>query len=409
MPRISWRQLHFHQQEQEYYCGAACAQMLLHSQSVGQPLLSQDQLYNEMHSTGSVFVGVDWAAAPDRLQAILDAHKGGFPRSFRLFQDDHNALDATKRIIRHLDANNVAALALVYGYIHWVVVRGYTLSQANPPMPLTLDIYNPYPPVPGYLADPPPHIDIGEESDGDGCGTGDDRGYVLNNLSYLAWKQDYMTGWDGVFITICDPSEDDPDYPVNGEVDKAPPAGESRDDGVREEAAPQRALVGLRQAGMLDDEEWGPLVAKTHPGKVHAVERRAPGAVPYYIVEFEADDGSSAPLAVRIDARTGAYLEAAGVPNKPKAQVVKILDEETVRNRLRQDEYLHLSEEDLARATLALFWEPCIESLSPFHPLYEMTIPAPPDGRARTLYVRASDAATFTQLSTERSGPNLGV
>jgi hypothetical protein len=39
MVRIPWQQLAYHQQEQEYYCGAACAQMLLHSRSVGRPSL----------------------------------------------------------------------------------------------------------------------------------------------------------------------------------------------------------------------------------------------------------------------------------------------------------------------------------------------------------------------------------
>jgi Papain-like cysteine protease AvrRpt2 len=38
----------YHQQDTNYYCGAACAQMVLHS--VGQPLLSQDVLYNDNHS-----------------------------------------------------------------------------------------------------------------------------------------------------------------------------------------------------------------------------------------------------------------------------------------------------------------------------------------------------------------------
>ena len=38
----------YHQQDTSYYCGAACAQMVLHS--IGQPLISQDDLYNDNHS-----------------------------------------------------------------------------------------------------------------------------------------------------------------------------------------------------------------------------------------------------------------------------------------------------------------------------------------------------------------------
>jgi peptidase C39-like protein len=38
----------YHQQDTDYYCGAACAQMVL--DSIGTGLLSQDDLYNDNHS-----------------------------------------------------------------------------------------------------------------------------------------------------------------------------------------------------------------------------------------------------------------------------------------------------------------------------------------------------------------------
>jgi hypothetical protein len=43
----------YHQQDTDYYCGAACAQMVL--DSIGSGLVSQDQLYADNHNHSAVF------------------------------------------------------------------------------------------------------------------------------------------------------------------------------------------------------------------------------------------------------------------------------------------------------------------------------------------------------------------
>src|SRR5215472_9448801 len=53
----------YHQQDTNYYCGAACAQMVL--DSIGAGLLNQDDLYNDNHSRSTTEPG--WYTAPDGL------------------------------------------------------------------------------------------------------------------------------------------------------------------------------------------------------------------------------------------------------------------------------------------------------------------------------------------------------
>src|ERR1035438_10747361 len=54
----------YHQQDTDYYCGAACAQMVL--DSLGAGLLDQNVLYNDNHSHSTTEAG--WYTAPDGLQ-----------------------------------------------------------------------------------------------------------------------------------------------------------------------------------------------------------------------------------------------------------------------------------------------------------------------------------------------------
>ena len=69
--------LAYHQQDTDYYCGAACAQMVL--DSIGAGLLDQDDLYADNHSHSTIDSGVNWATAPDGLQWTLnDRRPAGF-------------------------------------------------------------------------------------------------------------------------------------------------------------------------------------------------------------------------------------------------------------------------------------------------------------------------------------------
>jgi len=113
----------YHQQDTSYYCGAACAQMVLHS--IGQPLLSQDDLYNDNHS--HTVEPSYWSTPPDGLQWTLNNRQSG--KYFAL--DSDNTEDSISRMICWtVHYWKVAPIALVENGNHWVVVHGYTASAA---------------------------------------------------------------------------------------------------------------------------------------------------------------------------------------------------------------------------------------------------------------------------------------
>jgi len=72
----------YHQQDTDYYCGAACAQMVL--DSIGAGLLDQDDLYADNHAYSTLEAG--WYTAPDGLQWTLnDRRPAGFGGWFALY------------------------------------------------------------------------------------------------------------------------------------------------------------------------------------------------------------------------------------------------------------------------------------------------------------------------------------
>src|SRR5215212_6959252 len=211
----------YHQQDTSWFCGAAAAQMVL--DSIGAGLLKQDQLFNNNNSPNVAENG--WYSPPDGLAMSM---QNSSPPAFADFFD-LVALPSEEAISRKIcwaiHHHGIAPIALVFGDGHWIVVTGYTASQAPTSSTDTsyniesFDIHNPFPPAPGS---PPPH-----NNGIDNCGTGGNRGIANENVVYQDpsggaspnyWRSTYMTGvpygyWGGKFIAICDadPAADTPD------------------------------------------------------------------------------------------------------------------------------------------------------------------------------------------------------
>jgi hypothetical protein len=181
----------YHQQDTDYYCGAACAQMVL--DELGRGLLSQNVLYNENHSHSVAELG--WYTAPDGLQWTMNHRQ--HHKYFAL--DALTSEDAiSRKIAWTIHHYKVSAIALVYGWDHWIVVRGFS-ANSEPKSSndasyniIAFDVNNPWPPVPSSLhlppAIPPPH------SHKDKCGSGGTRGVANEHISYGTWQSTYMTG-----------------------------------------------------------------------------------------------------------------------------------------------------------------------------------------------------------------------
>jgi hypothetical protein len=135
----------YHQQDTDYYCGAACAQMVL--DQIGAGLLDQSGLYNDNHSHSVTEPG--WATAPDGLQWTMNHRQ--HHKYFAL--DALASEDAISRmIVWTIHHYKVAPIALVYGWDHWIVMRGYGASaeprdSTDASYSITsFDVNNPWPP-----------------------------------------------------------------------------------------------------------------------------------------------------------------------------------------------------------------------------------------------------------------------
>jgi hypothetical protein len=385
----------YHQQDTDYYCGAACAQMVL--DGIGTGLLDQNALYADNHSHSTIEGG--WATAPDGLQWTLnDRRPAGFPGWFALF-----ALTTEDAISRKLcwtiHHYRVGPVALVYGYQHWIVIRGYDASAApanSYDSSYSINAFfvnNPWPPTPS-TPPPPPH------SGADGCGTGGMRGVADEHITYATWQADYMTGvpaghWMGQFVAVCDP---EPPTPVRGQMRQT--AAHLRGDRLIQPAdATQRAVEGLKEYGLLDRDSWKTALAATSPGHPVLVQRLDRLDSFYYIVPMQTGEQNRVPVAVSVDARFGQYRQSIALRDGG-AHVLPMLDRNAVIGKV-VDQVIDLGDQ-VGRIPIRpeahclypiLVWEPCRESLSPFYPFYMFTI------GAYRLYVRI-DGAVFTQLHT---------
>lgn len=434
---ISTAEFHYHQQEINTWCGAACVQMVLHYLAGGGAPPDQDMLRTEVENRATEpETGIVWFAPPDGIKATLNALAPNPAAGlFKLLVRD-TAEDITREIVWNIELHRVPAIALVYGMGHWVVVRGYTADKKPQSAAdtsytiLSLDLYDPWPPVP-YLqssALPPVHADLT-----DGCGSGNERGAKLLNVSYDEWRatggalhSGYMTGvpaaatdslWRSRFLAVCDPVDDnqessqeqparpDSDTP---ERDLRAPVKQviNGDNGkiISEEEAARRAAVALRENGLAEREEWRDLLKGTTPDRPQLVGMLERDSVPYYIVPFMA--GGVVRAAVRIHAETGKYLQALASGDLRK-DAVALLSITEIEIALDGQEFdfdgakVIFSIENI-KDLPTLGWKPCLESFSPFYPFYIIRLQGL-DG-IHTLYVRAYDGKPYTELTENVAG-----
>src|SRR5215472_10854924 len=303
----------YHQQDTNYYCGAACAQMVL--DSIGAGLLNQDDLYNDNHTHSTTEPG--WYTAPDGLLWTMNNLKPPSPifNSYFVLDALLNEDSISRAIIWTIHHYRVAPIAMVYGSQHWVVVRGYTASAS----PAGFDdtsysisgfvLNNPWPPVPSAsnpgVAPPPPH------SVSDGCGTGGDRGVADEHIAYSTWQTDYMTGipggyWAGKFVGVCDPDPPPSRPGVFREILMQPLPGNQL---IATDRAVARAEEGIKAYSLHDLDSFRASLNNVQAGRPVLVQRLDRLDSFYYIVPFTGTGGGTS-AAVAVDARTGVYRQS---------------------------------------------------------------------------------------------------
>lgn len=385
----------YHQQDTDYYCGAACAQMVL--TTVGAGLLDQDDLYNDNHSHSTI--ESNWATGPDGLYWTMNNRQS--QTYFAL--DALETEDAISRMIAWtIHHYKVAPIALVFGSAHWIVVRGCTASSAPSSSTDTsyaiegFEINNPWPPTP-TPGPPPPH------SEGDVCGSGGSRGIADEHISYSTWQADYMTGvgsghWSGKFVAVCDPAPPPSGLPPKRIEQPTRPIGTAILD--RREIAEILPRL-LDELCFLRLEPWRELLVKAEPADPILVERLDRRDSFYWTVPMTSEGRTTA--AVSIDARSGEYRQAVSF-RESDLDLRALSDEGEVREHVvgKRFELPDLEGRLLVRdEAMCVYphyvWRPCLESLSPFYPFRLVTV-----GGCR-LYIRV-DGAVFTSLTTGMHG-----
>jgi hypothetical protein len=392
----------YHQQDTDYYCGAACAQMVL--DEIGMGLLGQGGLYNDNHSHSVAEPG--WSTAPDGLQWTMNHRQHS--KYFAL--DALASEDAISRmIVWTIHHYKVAPIALVYGWAHWIVVRGYTAtdkpkSSTDTSYCITaFDVNNPWPPCPSFYhrspAHPPPH------AKNDKCGTGGTRGVANQHISYHAWQSTYMTGvpgghWGGKFVAVCDP---DPPPTAPAKLCKPPMAGLSVEHLISPSQAVEQAMAGVRAYELDTRETFQAAMSKAIPRTPVLVERLDRTNSYYYIVPVANESTSNVPLAIIVDGRTGVYDESIVSASGTEAVLSLSRPEDAEKKLIGQDVQLpgllgrlHVLGETLGRHP-TMVWKPCRESLSPYEPFHLFT------SGGHQIYVR-SDGEIFTALHDQDRG-----
>ena len=392
----------YHQQDADYFCGAACAQMVL--DQLGHGLVSQNVLYSDNHSHSVTEPG--WYTAPDGLQWTMNHRQ----------HSKYFALDAlpnedaiSRMIVWTIHHYNVAPIALVYGSGHWIIVRGYTTtseptSSSDTHYEITaLDVNNPWPPPPSFYHQapliPPPH------SHTDNCGTGGSRGVANEHISYATWQSTYMTGvpsghWGGKFVAVCDP---DPPPTATPTVTGPPMEPLSAEFLISPSQAAAQARRGIEAYQLGGRETFRAALSQAKWKEPVLVERLDRTNSYYYIVPVANEATSQVPLAVIVDGRTGIYnqsiVSAAGGEN-----VLSLNDTEQAEAKLIGQDIqlpgtlgrLHVLREAVSRHR-TMVWKPCRESLSPYYPFHLFT------SGGYQIFVR-SDGEVFTTLHDQDRG-----
>lgn len=413
-------QVPYHQQDTDYYCGAACAQMVLASPTVGAGLLDQDPLYNDNHSNTSFDQNlfdafgnrIEWATPPDGLEWTLDNRDpqiGPNHHEYVAFAlPNEDAI--SRKIVWTIEHYDIAPCALVLGAAHWIVVRGMDVSKAPTSIADTsytinsFRVNDPWPPVPSWdmvtrsrdmtLVPPPPH------SGTDNCGSGGNRGVADEVITYTQWKNTYMTGanyhaqghWQGEFVAVCDP---EPPPMRRGPLVRRI----RRFDGERlisRDEVTRLAMEIIEKRVLPQDKPWLESLKGVKPAEAILVKRLDRLDDYYYFVPLISEK-KAATVALVFDARFGDFQQAVSFP-KPEPSIVMFPTSKAVLKQVvgktfemeRYRGYLRIREE-VTTVLENWFWKPCLESLSPLWP-FKMVVSG-----GNTIYVRI-DGLVFTTL-----------
>ena len=201
-----------HQQDTDYYCSAASAQMIL--RSLGNGIIDQAVLYSKGYNYNCP---ARWGSFEDPLNGLhgivraggvdptgLESMLNNYDHSFLNpplgiitgnqfnIHEETNQYRMTGEIVTALINNKTPVAVLVKQASHWVVARGVHIEDGKRFTLLGVSINDPWPPLPYNIPQgdilPPPH------TDDDICGTVGDT--IQSPDEYIAareWRDEWLT------------------------------------------------------------------------------------------------------------------------------------------------------------------------------------------------------------------------
>lgn len=200
MPWIKNTGCKYHTQDTGYYCGAACAMMVLAEIGVPHSSLDQDDLYNSNHSHNAK---PGWYSDPEGIRfTMVDRKPASFTNTFVVYKKPSES-EGSRKLVYTLKQYGVSPIVLVFGCAHWIVVCGVQTNVNPATGPYTID---------GFWVNNSVAEDNEPHASNDNCGTGGSHGVENQWISYATWQSTYLTGCpydstDGSdqYISVCDP------------------------------------------------------------------------------------------------------------------------------------------------------------------------------------------------------------
>jgi len=379
----------YHSQDTSYYCGGACAMMVLAEIGVGYGSLDQDDLYNSNHSHNAVS---GWYSDPEGVRfTMVDRKPAAFGNTFVVYRQA-SEVAGSQKLVYTLEHYGVSPIVLVYGCAHWIVVCGVQ-TDVNPATgPYTIQ---------GFWVNNPVHEDNEPHAAGDICGSGGSHGIENQWVSYATWQSTYFTGCaydsaDGSlqYISVCDP-----DVPKIALPRRVEPVryfdGRSIIDGRKISDVLVREIdrLSLREAKQTQR------VARAKFGAPRLVQRLDVEGSYYYLVP--ALEGTDLIGYAQVDARYGGLESLYTLKRSAKAFET---DPRKVEQRLAGTRIELPNERGRLRLVKGKFrvernlvWRPCRQAFSPHLPFWRI------NAEPFTFYQRI-DGPVFAQLTLNGKG-----
>lgn len=413
-------------QEKSCYCGPASLQMVISAN--GQTTPAQFALYtdtshelipgesqpvreNEACTAITEGAGV-WksGSTPEGMSQTLLTHMASVPTEVAQWTSSTNSEALTRKMCWAI-RNGRPSIALVYGRSHWIVVTGYHLSQAP-----TSSVDGEY--EIDYLYINNPYSSARDDSGLAGK-------YLAEIVDYAHWQRLYVRDpvytpddptYDGLHIAIIDAEAEGafPDYEYHSAVESFPDLMDEAAAVMRaQDYAASHPVIALHQPWNV----FPGIIEPINPDRAHLVTEGTLDQDESYLVLFRESSnvGESEiriALAIMIGARDGLFRGArATYPEEGlsiyvgSAVIASLLPEDVIPylhdTGIRVDGVEELYYPDLGQtpAIPVLFWEPSLESLSPYLPFYAIQAATLDDpSNVVTIYVRL-DGRAFLGLT----------